>query len=566
VAPVQPNKPASLKEIDFGHIIHHYISLMWRWKWWLMCVFPVMLVVSLFGISKILSKDPALEATILIGTENTANMGAFGDFFGDGTQQGRGDANSAGKAALIKSRNFLLEIVQKLSLRLWIDGFNRNEIFDSVDVETDAKNGAYKFVVDKTNRNFYSISYSSGFLSFSSLILERGKIQLLDTLILPGIYLKFSQSFLQEPHDFTFGINSIRGAVEGLYKNIVIIPPNPYKNISHTTVSLTGKDYALIAKTINTIGDAFIEKNIIFRRRKTITIIENLEKQFNRSKNDLAQSEGKLRNFRTSTPKLNLTAGAQQTVTNLSSLESITYDFKTSLTDARKLNTKLSQTTDENKIQVASEILIFLRGMNSTEAPVLESAFTQLLQERKELTKAYAVNHPVLQENKKSIDQKIEGIHGALLDFIKTIETAVTEKSSKIKELSQELQRLPTQELQLAELQRDQQITSEVYATIMNRYNQAKVSDAVDVVDMYIMDYAVPPVPPPTDYMKIFGICIALTLLVTFGPMIVFDMINKTVRTESELTKMTGFMVLESIPKIEIRIKKKKKKESDGKK
>lgn len=563
--PVQQNKPASLKEIDFSHYIKHYTLLLWSWKWWVLCVGPSVLIVSIFVLFKVLSKDPALPATILLGTENTSNQDAFGDFFGGGMQQGA-EKTSAGKAELIKTRNFLQDIVQKLSLRLSTKKYSRNEIFDSVHVDKDTRNGSYKFIIDKTNKNFYSISISRGLLSSSSLMLERGKIQLLDTLILPGIYLKFSRFFLENPHDFTFSISSMRGTVEWLYKNITIIPPNPQKGINQIAVSLLGKDYPLIAKIVNTIGDDFVEKNINFRKRKTQTILENLEKQFGKSKAELEQAEGRLRNFRTANPKLDLTAGTRQTVTSLTSLESVTYDIKNSLIDARKLNTKFSQATDENRIQIASEILVFLKTLNSTEAPVLENDFSQLLQERKALTKTYAMNHPVLQTNQKSIDRKIQDIHAALLDLIKTMEGTVSEKTTQIQDLSQQLHRLPAQELQLAELQRDQQITSQVYSTIMNRLNQAKVSEAIDVVDIYIMDYAVPPIPPPPNYMKMLGICIFLTLFMTFGPMVIFDMINKTVRTELELSSMTGYIVLETIPEIKIKIMKKRKTTKDGQK
>lgn len=560
--PVQQNKPASFKEIDFSHYFKHYTLLLWSWKWWVLCVGPLILIVSLFVLFKVLSKDPALPATILLGTENTANQDAFGDFFGEDTRSNR----SAGKAELIRSRNFLQDIVQKLSLRLSINNYTRNEILDSVQVDEDARNGSYKFIIDKTNKNFYSISFSGGLLSFSSLMLERGKIQLLDTLILPGIYIKFSKFFLENPHDFTFSIGSMRGTVEWLYKNITITPPNPQKGINHITVSLQGKDYPLITKIINTIGDDFVEKNINFRKRKSQTILENLEKQFGKSKAELGQAEGRLRNFRTANPKLDLSAGTQQTVTSLTSLESVAYDIKNSLADARKLNTKFSQATDENRIQIASEILVFLKTLNSTEAPVLENDFSQLLQERKDLTRTYAMNHPVLQKNQKSIDRKIQDVHAALLDLIKTMEGTVSEKTTQIQSLTQQLHRLPAQELQLAELQRDQQITSQVYSTIMNRLNQAKVSEAVDVVDIYIMDYAVPPVPPPPNYIKMLGICIFLTLFIAFGPMILYDMINKTVRTELELSRMTGFIVLETIPEIKIKIMKKRKTTKDGQK
>jgi uncharacterized protein involved in exopolysaccharide biosynthesis len=172
------------------------------------------------------------------------------------------------------------------------------------------------------------------------------------------------------------------------------------------------------------------------------------------------------------------------------------------------------------------------------------------LAELRILENTYMATHPLVLEKKAEVERLLQKVFHELQSFIIKLEEEYLQNSFKISNISEKLQSLPNKEMQMAEMQRQQQVAAEIYAAASEKFNQAKVAETIEMADVYIMDYAVPPIPPPVDVVKIFALCMLLGIFVSFGPMIFFDMVSKTVRTEFELRRMTVMTVFESIPEI----------------
>jgi tyrosine-protein kinase Etk/Wzc len=113
---------------------------------------------------------------------------------------------------------------------------------------------------------------------------------------------------------------------------------------------------------------------------------------------------------------------------------------------------------------------------------------------------------------------------------------------------------LPSLQLKLAELERQSAVNTQIHSQVLNRYNQAKIADVTEVTDVYVLDYAVAPV-PPSDFVNVLillGIGVLIALAISLAPPVIVDFFDKTVRTESELKNILTFTVLESIPTIKI--------------
>lgn len=507
---------------------------------WIVISAPVVSAAALIYMAKIAPSDPELTATVLIGLENTAAMTAVIDFV---------DIDNS-KAEILTTRNFLQDIVTELSLQFFIKKFPRHAILSTVLVDSLAKPGKYVFAIDKKNTTNYTITYATGRFGFNDRVIESGKLASLNTIDLPGIHLQFAQSFLKDPHDVTFYLAGIVKAIENLHGGLKIKRPDIRRQIFHIEVSLAGRDYTLISEILNTIADAFVEKKLLFKRRRTQNVLVVLEKQHTKAREGLARAESMLRGFRTSNPTIGLTSGAQQTVNTMIDLETNAFALESSLKEAEKLQSKSLNISQDDNVQVAEEILIFLSSRNNTTAPVLHMELNRLLAEKRATQNNYAATHPLIQKNQAAIEKLLWKVNNALTSYVKSSREMALQKTSGIQTLSKKLQRLPSKELRMAELQRRHQVNAEIYSRVLDRYNQAKVAENVEVADTYVMDYAVPPIPPPLDMLKILGICILLGLGVSFGPPILLDMIRKTVRTEFELQKMTDMLVLEAIPEI----------------
>ena len=125
--PVPQNQPG-IKEIDFGHYLRHYLSLLWRWKWWIVISTPLTMSAALVVFLKLSNETPELTANALIGMEPIVGM-----IETDERMQQAPEISS--QTQLISSRNFLLNIVNTLSLRLAVSTVLRSTTFDSVYVD-----------------------------------------------------------------------------------------------------------------------------------------------------------------------------------------------------------------------------------------------------------------------------------------------------------------------------------------------------------------------------------------------------------------------------------------------
>jgi capsular exopolysaccharide synthesis family protein len=556
--PPVPQQQPGIKDIDFGHYFRHYITLLWRWKWWIVIATPLALGAALFVFIKFSDATPELSATALVGMEPIVGM------IGSNEQMMEQSPEVSTQAQLITSRNFLQNIVNALSLRLHVSDIDRSVAFDSVFVDSAAQRGKYAFVLDKETKGLYTIFRKTGF--FGKENVTRGKLVDLSTIALPGVYLKFSRMFLSNPQDFSFAIIDSRIAVEQLFNSLSIGTPKTRERNPSFTLSVSGKDYALITTIVNTIADKYVEKNLSLRQARNRSVMEILEKQLAKAKAELENSENQLRTFQAANPTVGLALTTQQTVTDLTELERSSSTTTEDLTTARNLQNKLVKASKKDVFDVTREVLIFLNARGNTSAPVLEADMTRLLDERRVLQNTYDANHPKLADNLSAINAIVSKTIAEIFAYIRTAETAQTQRVAGISALNSKMRILPAKELELAKLTRQQQVHADIYSRILDKYNQSKVSDVVEVSDVYVMDYAVTPIPPPPDPKKLLGIIAALCLGTIFGPVIAADFLNRTVRTEQELRTAIPFEVLESIPQIAARQKKWVEKNENSKK
>ena len=370
-----PQQPGSLRDIQFSNYIRHYFNLVLRWKFYIVLAFPIVTILALAFCFKFLMKSPELPATVIIGIEDPATMTAVTDIGNIGK----------GRSELLTSNHFLQDVAKKLSLQLMISKYWRNEIADSVHVDSEATPGAYKIRIDTKNGENYSIAFTNKNLGISNQIIDAGKLSVLSKIKYNGLYLKLAQSYLKKPHDLKLSVASLEGTIEDLHKRTDVQTPEMVKGRFNITVSVKSKDYQLAALCANTIADLFIEKNQNFRKRKTENSVGIFEKQYETAKQELSEAQGALQDFRTKNPTVGLSSDAQQTVGSLTSLETTTYDSRSALTDAQALRSRLVAAQQNEKARIAGEALVFLMGKQDVSAPVLQAELSQALAQQQEL-------------------------------------------------------------------------------------------------------------------------------------------------------------------------------------
>jgi len=553
-------KPAGARDVDFAHYTRHYGALLWRWKWWIVFSAPVAagLVIALLLYKVKNTVPPSLPATVTlggaVGGEATTGQVKVENSVGDDESEA---PDTLAQTALIRSREFLRGVVDDLSLRLRVNRFPRSSIFDTIVVDSLAPSGKYRFVIDGKSGNSYRVFRKSLTFGVHSLFyidrIADGTLSLLDTLRLPGVHLRFSRWFLHHPCNFKFSVINTPEAVESLRDSVSFHASSPTmaERYPSFSITVTGNDYNLDATLVNTIADKFVAKNIRSRQMRSQSLREILTQQLDKAKSELAESEEKLKTFRMDHPTIGLSQSSEEMLSSSVAAEHVKDSVAESMNSALLLQKKLRSAPDQNLPQLCSEILGFLVSQKDNAAPFLSTELSRLVGERHRLEGAYDADHPDVLKNKAEIRQMIEKVVAALQNFIEDRKQLQMSQQGRILELSQKIQALPSEEQDLSELSRMQQIKADIYAKLLDKFYQASVSDVTEMPDFYVMDYASPPIPPPQKLdSKALALGAFFALFLVFGPLVLVDLTSKTVRTELELKKMLDIDFIESIPKM----------------
>lgn len=486
------------------------------------------------------SIKPELDATVVIGMDNNQSMSPVRDI--SESVQGRID--------IVKGRGFLKDIVEKLSLQLFIKDYSRNQVFDSVQIDSSAIPGNFKLSIDKQQKT-YQVLFTNKGLGIKNKVVDNGFLSKLDTLRLPGLYLHFSSDFLKDAENLSFSIVPLRNAIDRLRGSLNVQGAQSTRGSSNAAIVVKGRDYHLITVTANTIADEFIERNLNFRKRKTRDVIEMLKKQLTTAAQQLAESQNAVQAFRKQYPNVGLANDIMNSVNNMTQMESNVFVSQMSIKEAENIRNKLQNASVDKNLEL-SEALAFLQDRRIIAASVLQSEMAQLIQRQQELSVGFDKNHPFIIENRNKIASVSQKTLTLLNEYINNTTSDIQRQNNQVQGLITRMQGLPSLQLRLAELERQAQVNTQIHSEILNRYNQSKIADATEVADVFIMDYAVDPIPPSdfVNVMILLAIGFLISLTVAFAPPLLFDFFDKTVRTETELKSLLPFTVLESIPVI----------------
>ncbi len=535
------DQPTSFKDIDFSTYFHHFRNLFWRWKWYILFSCPItgllaFLILNQFGFFD----SPPLPATVLIGLDTKSASSTFNEFA----------SVTQNKERLILSRDFLNKIVNKLSLQFRVKNHSRYDIFDSLRIDSTALCGSYQFSVDDYIKDSYKITYVNKQNPSTPQVIESGTISTLGNLHLPGINLNFNNSFQLEPFSFSFEIITNRLAIDQLLSKMKVTSPNSRDQTYYFSVTLEGNDYPLVAQTLNTIADVFIESNSKMRKHRMKETLITLEKQLSTAERQLQESKKQLQAFLSSNPGVGLQQSTQQIMDELLALESNSLEINNLLNTARDLKNQYMVAPDADRTFVIGEIIAFLQSRGNLSAPSLQNSLTLLINERENAKLNYAKSHPVFSE----IDSKIALIGNKTIQILETysinLNKNISDQSNSIFKITSRLQSLPSKELQLAELKRREEIDGEIYSTILSKFNEAKVAETIEGSDVFVIDYAVQPIPPShiLQLIKSLIIFIGSVLLTGFAPPVVIDLADKTARTENSIISILKLPFLETIP------------------
>ncbi|MDG5815212.1 polysaccharide biosynthesis tyrosine autokinase [Chitinispirillales bacterium ANBcel5] len=515
--------------------LDHFIHLVRRYLWFILPLFTVVMALWVFFAYKMGAFTPELEATAILRFDDPQNLSAVDDRVGYEVES---------RAVLVKSRTLLEEVARKLSLQLLTNRVSREEVFDSLRVGIEAPLGKYQIDISGSD---YKIFYSNSNAGIRNRVVAKGAVADLDSLVMPGVYLSFAQRYREDPYTVQFTIMRLRDAVDYILTNLDVNVSEPVGSV--LSITMAGQDYPLIKRVVNTIANDFVRENSSSKKGRRGEILTVLEKQLEIAKGEMKEAERALQNFRNQNPTVGL-PDATMPPSVLSDLQENEAALSSYINQANSLMERYRNTSSRELLPILSEMVAFLASHGAGTAPGLQSELNYLSEQERIFQREYSPSHPLAIENRNKIRDLGSKISSALNTLTSDLARRRDENARRINSIHSNLAALPAQEIEYANLTRQYEVNAEIYATVLSRYNEAKIAKNIEMGDVYVLDYAVEPegVVDFRTLIMIFGAGFLFSMTAGLGPVLTIDHFDRKARTEKDLQRLTPLLLLESIP------------------
>ncbi len=343
-------------------------------------------------------------------------------------------------------------------------------------------------------------------------------------------------------------------------------------------ITARGHDPRKAARRANALATEYIEYTLYGLREEARHVRLFIEEQLAKLEQELDSAEARLQRFKEEQGILVLSTAAEAISSRLASLESQRARAVAERAEAAMLAKKyLEELKGSGFYEEYKRIISNPEISTNPLVAQLKQRITQLQLQRAQLSSEYGPSHPkiialdrAIQEAERELQRALEAslkygpsaedpVYQMLITGIVEAEARKQALEGKIRALDQliaetqkQMRNFPSKEVRLAELERRVSVTREIYNTLLDRLQEARIAEASKTSDAKVIDYAHPPrgpisPKPKKDLMLWTVIGLLLGILGAF----VLEYLDNTVKTSKEVEKLLGLPVLGLIPWME---------------
>jgi polysaccharide biosynthesis transport protein len=328
---------------------------------------------------------------------------------------------------------------------------------------------------------------------------------------------------------------------------------------SFLMLQLHGPDAARVAATLNSVTDRFTEVAGELKKAKLTQLAQILEEQLSYAATTLRDEEITLENFRVNTITLPTDRGSP-VAGGVEVTRSPVYDNFFSL----KLEREQIRRDREEILQVLSRARAGDGSVTSLEmigavrqTSNLESALKELTEKRAAI-RAYGVQYmdsfPPMVKLRADIDQLEHNTIPSLADrLVRELAAREVAVEATATSAGEQLRSIPPRAIEEARLARRVHISENLYRTLQQRYEEAKLAAVTSIADVRVLDAAtVPHVPSNDPRTMVFMAFLAAGLGLGVGGAVLRDMLDSRLRYADQVSRDLGLTVLGAVPELKL--------------
>jgi polysaccharide biosynthesis transport protein len=358
--------------------------------------------------------------------------------------------------------------------------------------------------------------------------------------------------------------------IERMRRNITLDTKTFERGGTNVTVAFMityiGDDPRKVASVANTLASYFIEEDLKTRERQAGGTSEFLRSQIDEMKKKLDAQEQEVSRFK----ERHIGELPDQQQSNLATLERMNSQLL--LSSEKQMRAREQKALLERQLGAAG---------GSMSRPTARGAkIAKLTQELADLRRRFSDKYPDVVRAREELERlrsqpedapvgDNDTDTGAVSPYILQLQQSIKSADGEIRMLSAEeanlrrsivayqgrVENAPRREQEFQELSRDYNTTKEVYASLLKRYEEAKIAESMEYrqkgEQFRILDSAVPALHPNApDRTRLMLMCLALALGAMFAAMAVAEKFDNSFHDLDDLRAFSRVPVLASIPRI----------------
>jgi len=521
--------------------LRRYWSAVLRYRWGIVLL-TILGLAGGFGATKLLKPKYLAQGTIWI--EVGDQRGGAGIDRGPIRSSELLDAEAW--IELLKSYVVLDDVVRHLRLFLKPAAAADSVALSSFSLADRFRPGEYRLAVDDSGKTF-TLSAPGG------MVLQRGAVGDSVGRAFGFLWVLPSVASLQG-RTMTFTVLTPRDAAHRLADDLLVQMQQDAKFLK---LSLQGTDGAQTANIVNAVMGRFVEVAADLKRAKLIELTNVLDAQLRASEQNLRNAETSLETFRVQT----ITLPSERSTPVIPGLETTRdpvfsnyFNMKIELEqdrrDAEAIQRVLSAPPD-------SELpLAGLEGVGAVQhSAELSDALKELTTKQADLRALryrYTDASPTVQRRASEIDtlehltipKLAQGVLDALGDRDRVLQ-------SRIDGAGGELREIPARAIEEARLRRQVAIDENLYTTLQQRYQEARLADASSIPDVRVLDAAVTPESPIKDTAaRVILLGLVGGLAVGVVGAVALDRFDSRLHYPDQVTRELGLPILGALPHV----------------
>jgi capsular exopolysaccharide synthesis family protein len=522
-----------------GNPVARYLDLFKRHRWLLLIAAVVGLAVGL-GSARLVKPEYTAEATLWIN-KTSAMDAARGPIIAAELLQDRAWIE------LLRSYAIADSVVNSLGLFVVPASNAHDQLFAGVHRAGELRAGTYTLRVAGAGSTYELLDEGGTRIETGALGDSIGRAI--------GLAWRPSAAALRGVQELDFQVRGSREASVALAKQLTSSMP---ERSNFLRLTFRDRDPQRGAQALNTWTQQFVASAMTLKKQNLVKLRHTLEEQLRTSERDLMRAETDLERFRTNTITLPneggpVAAGIEATRDPV--LNSY-FDQKERYDELRHDRELLERLVDDVRSgRSGSDVLTTLSPTIIQSAPSLTGAVAELNTLRaqlRDLQRRFTDEHSQVKQQAAAIrlleTRTIPALAEQLLGQMRTRES---ELGRRIDNASRELRQIPARTIEEMRLRRQVVVSTNLYNTLKERYEEAKLAEASAVPDVTILDTAVAPRYPnrnPTPMFAGGGMFAFLALGV--GIVILRGLFDRRLRYVDQATQELGLSVLGVVPMV----------------